>query len=176
MFRRARVENVKGQAASTAALAIELAQDKKFRKRLISGLEHTSNAARRTRRVLGVTGALMRLAHDEQLAQELKSARDDLRRAYQRIERRSRRRRKLLKLLAFAALAASFRSGASRHKISTLVRERSSDPPSAPAAAWPSSLDDLTKEELYERAQQADIPGRSTMSKDELITALRAHR
>ena len=38
----------------------------------------------------------------------------------------------------------------------------------------PSSLEDLTKEELYQRAQEADIPGRSEMSKDELIAALRS--
>jgi DNA end-binding protein Ku len=35
-------------------------------------------------------------------------------------------------------------------------------------------LDDLTKEELYERAKRADVPGRSQMSRDELIDALRA--
>jgi hypothetical protein len=34
------------------------------------------------------------------------------------------------------------------------------------------SLHDLTKEELYERAKQAGIAGRSDMSKDELIAAL----
>jgi len=34
------------------------------------------------------------------------------------------------------------------------------------------SLADLTKEELYHRAQEADIPGRGHMSKDELIKAL----
>ena len=36
-------------------------------------------------------------------------------------------------------------------------------------------LDELTKEELYERARAAGIPGRSDMSKDELIAALRNH-
>jgi hypothetical protein len=35
------------------------------------------------------------------------------------------------------------------------------------------SLEELTKEELYERAQAADIEGRSTMSKDELVRALK---
>jgi len=35
-----------------------------------------------------------------------------------------------------------------------------------------SKLEDLTKDELYERAQKADIPGRSDMTKDELIKAL----
>jgi hypothetical protein len=34
-------------------------------------------------------------------------------------------------------------------------------------------LEDLTKEQLYARAQDADIPGRSD-SKDQLIAALRA--
>lgn len=35
--------------------------------------------------------------------------------------------------------------------------------------------EDWTKAELYERAQELDIDGRSTMSKPELIDALRAH-
>ncbi|HEY3070571.1 MAG TPA: Ku protein [Gaiellaceae bacterium] len=34
-------------------------------------------------------------------------------------------------------------------------------------------LDDLSREELYERAKKADIPGRAQMKKDELIKALR---
>jgi DNA end-binding protein Ku len=33
-------------------------------------------------------------------------------------------------------------------------------------------LAELSKAELYERAKSADIPGRSTMSKDELVAAL----
>lgn len=36
------------------------------------------------------------------------------------------------------------------------------------------SYEDWTKNELYERAQELEIEGRSTMSKDELIEALRA--
>jgi DNA end-binding protein Ku len=34
-------------------------------------------------------------------------------------------------------------------------------------------LEDLSREELYERAQQEDVPGRSKMSRDELVEALR---
>ena len=37
-----------------------------------------------------------------------------------------------------------------------------------------SNLEDMTKDELYERAQKADIPGRSEMTKGELIEALRS--
>lgn len=33
-------------------------------------------------------------------------------------------------------------------------------------------LSDLSKDELYERAQDADVPGRSSMTKDELVDAL----
>jgi DNA end-binding protein Ku len=35
-------------------------------------------------------------------------------------------------------------------------------------------LDGLSKEELYELAKKADLPGRSDMSKDELVDALKA--
>jgi hypothetical protein len=37
----------------------------------------------------------------------------------------------------------------------------------------PDPLDELTKEELYRRAQAANIAGRSEMTKEELIAALR---
>jgi DNA end-binding protein Ku len=38
------------------------------------------------------------------------------------------------------------------------------------------SLDELSRDELYERAQEADVPGRSSMSKKELAGALRDRR
>ncbi|HSJ13744.1 MAG TPA: Ku protein [Longimicrobiales bacterium] len=53
----------------------------------------------------------------------------------------------------------------------TSARSRSgSRSHTSPAAA---DLEELTKEELYERARQHDIPGRSSMSKKQLISALR---
>ena len=33
-------------------------------------------------------------------------------------------------------------------------------------------LDDMSREELYEQAQERDVPGRSSMSKEELVDAL----
>ncbi|TML43704.1 MAG: hypothetical protein E6G19_11350 [Actinobacteria bacterium] len=40
-------------------------------------------------------------------------------------------------------------------------------------ASRAAALEGLTREELYARAQEADIPGRSEMSKQELVEALR---
>jgi len=47
------------------------------------------------------------------------------------------------------------------------------DPDAEEAAAVPHRLEDRTREQLYERAKDLDISGRSAMSKDELITAIR---
>jgi hemerythrin superfamily protein len=43
----------------------------------------------------------------------------------------------------------------------------------APAAEAAGDLADATRDELYEKAKEADIPGRSGMKKDELAEALR---
>jgi hemerythrin superfamily protein len=53
-------------------------------------------------------------------------------------------------------------------------------PAEAPDATSPGTpvaddLEEATKAELYEKAKQADIPGRSTMTKDELSEALRGN-
>jgi DNA end-binding protein Ku len=45
--------------------------------------------------------------------------------------------------------------------------------PAADPAATDDDLEDLSRAELYERAQAAQVPGRSSMSKAELVAALR---
>jgi hypothetical protein len=160
MFRRSKTDALKENAVSASELALQLAQDKKFRKGLLSALRHSSEAGRRTRRGLGLAGAVSRLATDEGLHAELRSARSDLQRAYARVgaKRRTHRLRKLGLLAGLASLAALPRL---RECIASAL------------ARTPRNLEDLTKDELYARAQEAEIPGRSEMSKDQLIEALR---
>jgi hypothetical protein len=186
MFRRRKSEKLRDNAISASALALALARDRKFRKRLLSALQHGSRARRRTQSGLGLSGAVRRAAADEALHAELKGARDDLQQAYARLDskRRGSRLRKVFLLVAGASVAAVPRvreavraaitkapQGAERLKdaagtVSSYVPGQSPSPPT--------SLENLTKEELYARAQEAEIPGRSEMSKEELVAALRA--
>ncbi len=186
MFRRSKTESLKANAISASELALQLAQDKRFRKRLLSAMRHSSEPGRRTRRGLGLMGAVTRFASDEALHAELRGARNDLQRAYGRVEakRRTRKLRRLGVLAGLGSLAAVPRL---RERVASAVakaptrserlrdlagRLRSND--SGGSASRPRKLEDLTKEELYGRAQEAEIPGRSEMSKEQLIEALRA--
>lgn len=167
MFRRSRAKSIKENAVSVSELARQLAGDKRFRKRLRSAFDHGSEAGRRTRGSLGLKGTITRLASDERLLAELKGARDDLQRTYARIEAK-RRSHKLRNFTLLAALASIAGLPQLRNRLAAAIgmgRQRLSRAP---------DLEDLTKEELYARAQDADVPGRSEMSKDELISALRA--
>ena len=55
-----------------------------------------------------------------------------------------------------------------------VVKQVEEREPSAPAVTGTASsdLEGATKQELYEKAKEADIPGRSKMTKDELADAL----
>jgi hypothetical protein len=185
MFRRSRRQAIKKNAVSVSELALQLAQDKRFRKRMRSALKHSSEANRRTGRGLGLTSAIAQLASDRALQADLRHARNDLQGAYRRLEtkRRSRRLRRFGLLAGLASLAAVPQL---RERVTTVIakvpkrrqeltdianRLRPTD--SSSGASRPAALEDLTREELYARAQEADIPGRSEMSKQELVEALR---
>ncbi len=178
-----RKETLKANAASAYALALQLAQDRKFRNWLISAIYHASAAGKRTRRDLGLRGTVAGLAADETLLKELRSARRDLKQAYGRLEakKRTHKLRNFLLLAALASLAAvpqlRARLGAVSAKASKVREGRSAvgaRSTSDSSGARPRRLEDLTKEELYARAQEADIPGRSEMSKEQLVEVLRA--
>jgi hypothetical protein len=186
MLGRRRTDKLKEGAISASALAVQLAQDRRFRKRLVSALQHSSEARRRTSRELGLAGVARRFAADEALHAELKGARDDLQKAYARLEskRRGKRLRKLFLFFIAAAVAAvprvreTVKAAVSKApQGAETVRDAASDLAAhvpGRETPRPSSLENLSKDELYARAQEADIPGRSDMSKDQLIAALRA--
>jgi hypothetical protein len=160
MLRRSRTDRVKQNAFNVSELALELARDRRFRKRLLSALEHGSAAHRRVPRRPGLVETVQRVASDRALQGELRKAREDLTQAYARLDaKRSSHRMRTAAVLAGVASAGAV----------PVLRKRLSRP-----GGGPRNLDDLTKDELYARAQAAEIPGRSEMSKEQLVAALRA--
>jgi len=179
-----RTTKLRKDAVDASELARQLAQDPKFRRRLASAIGHGVMARRRARRQLGLGGTVRRLATDERLLRELRSARDDLQRASRRIQRR--RSHKLRNAALVGSLAGLAALPQVRKRLTEVVSDESLrrdavDRVKDAVTTYkpdrfrrPSSLEDLTRDELYARAQEADIPGRSEMSKDELVEALRA--
>ncbi len=66
--------------------------------------------------------------------------------------------------------------GASKEKAARIANAQANDDmdPSEKGGKAP-PYEDWTKDDLYERAQEIGIEGRSDMTKDELIAALRDH-
>ena len=64
--------------------------------------------------------------------------------------------------------------GASRQKAARIANAQASDSQKPSVKGWQAPpYDKWTRDELYERARELDIDGRSSMSKDDLVTALR---
>jgi hypothetical protein len=187
MLRRGRSAKLRKNAVDATELARQLAQDAKFRKRLASAIGHGAKARRRARRELGLAGTIRRLASDERLLRELRGARDDLQQANRRIRRR-RRSHKLRNAALVGSLAGLAAVPQVRQRVTAVVsdervRRDALDRSKNLLRSYrpdrferPGSLEDLSRDELYARAQEAEIPGRSEMSKDELVEALRARR
>jgi uncharacterized membrane protein len=101
---------VKENVSDVAALAAQLAADRKFRTQLLSAIRHGYEAQERARSRLGAVAVARGLAGDEQLRDELRQMTAELQAAKTRVERkRSHRLRNSLLLLAAgggAALAA----------------------------------------------------------------------
>ena len=175
MFEQGTKKKAKRAALNASELALQLAQDRRFRKQLRSAIRHGSEAGRRGRQEKGIAAAVRRFAADQAVQTELRRARKDLQRAYARLEKK-RRTRKLRKLVLVAGLA-SLAFPQVRSRIASIVAKTPtsrSELGGLGTLKRTRSLEDLTKDQLYARAQDADIPGRSDMSKDELIAALRA--
>jgi len=186
MLERGRSSKLRKNAVDASELARQLAQDAKFRRRLASAIGHGVIARRRARRELGLAGTIRRLASDERLLRELRRARADLQQANRRIRRR--RSHKLRNAALMGTVAGLAALPQVRQRVTLAV---SDERVRRDALNWlkdlprryggdrfgrPGRLEDLTRDELYARAQEAEIPGRSEMSKDELVEALRTRR
>lgn len=174
------------KSVESAGDALRLVQDKKFAKRLSSGVDHGAEAWRRARRDGGLVGAALHLVADQSVHAELRSSGKDFTQAYERIDAKRRGHRvvtSFAKLGAAAGLGSLAATPKVRERVSELISSvaKNSRPLKDAAAekvtrsngSRPHALEDLTKEKLYARAQEAGIPGRSEMSKEELIDALR---
>jgi DNA end-binding protein Ku len=75
-----------------------------------------------------------------------------------------------------AALEASVKAARERKGGAPAAAKEAAAADEAPAPAAGDDLDELTKDELYDRAAEAGIPGRSKMSKEQLVEALRKGR
>jgi len=68
------------------------------------------------------------------------------------------------------------KSGASKEKAARVANASAGQGRKKVAARGRSSnYDDMTRDELYQRAKKVGIPGRSSMTKDQLVDALRNH-
>lgn len=170
-----------------AELGLQIAQDKRFGRRLFSGIDHSREAWHRARQTGGFAGPARQLAADQALHAELRNARRDLAKAYARVEAKRGSRRVITSLAGLTSLAGVASLAAVpqvRDRVSALIAGASRGGRQLHDLAIsngfvqseprPNTLEDLTKEKLYARAQEAGIPGRSEMSKEELIEALRA--
>ena len=91
-----------------AEIAARLAQDKKFRKQLLSALDHGAAARREVKSRTNLVPVVARLASDPTLRRELQAALDDLRKAWGRAQQKRRRTgRKLVVVVLGAAGAAA---------------------------------------------------------------------
>jgi hypothetical protein len=65
--------------------------------------------------------------------------------------------------------------GYSKEKSARIANAQAKDPSTARRGGEASSYDDMTKDQLYQRAKEIGIEGRAKMNKGELIDALRNH-
>ena len=90
MLRRRRNarENVVEAASAVAPYAERLAEDAKFRHRVMSALEHAEAARRRALPATGMAATVARLATDDELQKHLRDMRDAIAKAQDRVRRK----------------------------------------------------------------------------------------
>ena len=179
MFRKGRTEVLKDRADASAAIAVELARDKRFRRDLLAALRHGAIAGERARRHVGPVAAVSRLASDRALSKELRDLSKNLRHARRRVEKkRSHRLRNALLLGSAAAIAtpwtrrmlagqaAKLRARSGRQEMTSLETEPYAD------ADADKPMSRMTKAELIERAHAEGVDVPHDISREEIYAML----
>ena len=101
MFKQSKTDSARDLAAS-------LVKDKKFRKQLLSAVNHGSQAQRRAARKIGFYAAMLRLKQDPKLRREVNKMVSSLDKAWARVEKkRSHKLRNLLLVVGIGGAAAA---------------------------------------------------------------------
>jgi hypothetical protein len=183
MFRRSRTEAMKEKAGTGAALAAELARDKKFRKEVLAALGHGAVAGERARRRIGPLATVNRLASDHELRAELRGVSKSIQRAKGRLEKkRSHKLRNAFLMASAAALVAipqtrrwlaeqvaKLRAGGHTSGGSSVAQAEADADADKPISR-------MTKDELIQRAREEDLAVTDDMTRDEVYEALREHQ
>jgi uncharacterized membrane protein len=129
MFGRSKTQAVKESAASGTDLAVSLAQDKKFRKQLLSAVGHGAAARQRAASRIGLVAALHRLGTDKELRSELRQMTANLQNAWTQVEKkRSHKLRNFLIVGAGIGAAVAAVAPKARKRVSKLGDVVSSGP------------------------------------------------
>jgi uncharacterized membrane protein len=121
MFGRSKTQAVKESAASGTDLAVSLAQDKKFRKQLLSAVGHGAAARQRAASRIGLVAAVHRLGTDKELRNELRQMTENLQNAWTQVEKkRSHKLRNFLIVVAGIGTAVAAAAPHARKKVSKL--------------------------------------------------------
>ena len=129
MYGRSKTQAVKESAASGTDLAVSLAQDKKFRKQLLSAVGHGAAARERAASRIGLIAAVTRLATDKELRNELRQMSEGLQNAWTRVEKkRSHKLRNFLIVIGGIGAAVAATRPQARNKVSKLGDVVSSGP------------------------------------------------
>jgi hypothetical protein len=120
MFRRSKTEAMRERTDAGAALAAELARDKRFRRALIAALGHGAAAGEQARSRIGPVATVNRLVADPDLRAELSALSKNLQQAKRRLDRkRSHKLRNAL--LMTSAAAAVVATPPTRRRLTELV-------------------------------------------------------
>jgi len=129
MFNRSKTQAVKESAASGTDLAVSLAQDKKFRKQLLSAVGHGAAARERAASRIGLIAAAHRLGTDKELRDELRQMTEGFQNAWTRVEKkRSHKLRNFLLVIGGIGAAVAATRPQARKKVSKLGDVVSSGP------------------------------------------------